>query len=118
MVTKQQLMSAVVRFINNDMLPSAATKDAMYRFILRGAVAYSTMRPEKAFDLIITKFPIVKTLEFMDDSGNVDNELLAYVIPEALANETFQLHFSAPLEKEPYAIGINADDVRKIMSYL
>lgn len=114
MASKEQFLGAVRTFIYNDMLPNA--KEAGYRIILRGAAAAIDLKPDAIFNKIASN-QIVSMLDAVDEYGNVDTELLAKLLPEALGSDTLDIEVKL-LSKTPYVIGIGADDVRKAMSYI
>ncbi len=109
MATKEQVMKAVHAFIYNDIL--LKTDKPMRRMMLRGAASLCEKFPGLAWDIACAKYPVLKMTE--DAEGNVNTEVLGVVFIDALGPDELHLEVS-----KEFDLAVNADDVRKILSYL
>jgi hypothetical protein len=109
MATKEQVMKAVRDFIYNDIL--LKTDKPIRRMMLRGAASLCEKYPGLAWDIACAKYPVLKIAE--DAEGNVNTEVLGVVAIDALGPDEF--HWEVCKE---FDLAVNADDVRKILSYL
>ena len=116
MVTKTQVVNAMRKYIDNELLPNAKTK--VDRFALRGASAVLTLRPNVILDKVLG-LPLVGMLGVVDESGNVDIDLLRELLPAAMGNDTIDLRYKVmPWDAEEYGFSLGVDDIKKIFTYL
>lgn len=116
MVSKTQVVNAIRKYIENDMLPCAKTN--IDRIALRGASAVLVLRPDALLSKIFSN-PIVGMLGVVDGEGNVDIDLLRELLPTAIGNDTIGIHYKVfPWDVEEYGFSLNAEDIKKIFTYL
>ena len=112
MVSKNQLLTALDRYIASDMIPNVTGN---YKVILKIARAALAMKPDVVFQAVRSN-PLVTMLDLVDEADNVDLDTLVQILSEGLSADEFTLAFH--LLGKDYAFHFSADDVRKIKSYI
>lgn len=111
MVHKDKVISGVMAFMDNNMIPSA--KDN-YKIILRTIRSGMAIAPEKVWNLIKDNAIIAMTGAVEGDYVDVD--LLARILMEGFGGDEFSLGFK--LLGGEYKIFLSGDDIRSLKGYI
>lgn len=111
MVHKDKLISGVMAFMDNDMIPNAKEN---YKIILRTIRAGMTIAPEKVWDLIKDNAIIAMTGAVQGEY--VDIDLLARILAEGMGSDEFNLSFK--LLGGEYKLFLSGEDVRALKGYI
>ena len=111
MVHKDKVISGVMAFMDNHMIPNAKNN---YKVILRTIRAGITIAPEKIWELIKNNAIIAMTGAVEEDYVDVD--LLARILMEGLGNDEFNLGFK--LLGGEYKIFLTGEDIRALKGYI
>lgn len=111
MVHKNQVISGVMAFMDNNMIPNA--KDN-YKIILRTIRAGMAIAPEKIWDLIKDNTIIGMTGAIQEDQ--IDIDLLARILTEGFGADEFNMGFK--LLGGEYKIFLSGDDIRTLKGYI
>ena len=111
MVHKNQVISGIMAFMDNNMILNA--KDN-YKIILRTLRASMTIAPDKVWDLVKDNAILTMTGTVQDDQVDVD--LLARILTEGFGGDEFNLGFK--LLGGEYKIYLSAEDIRALKGYI
>ena len=111
MVHKNQVISGIIAFMENHIIPSA--KDNQ-KIILRTIQAGMAVAPEKVWDLIKKNEILAMTGAVEGDEINI--ELLSRILSNGLGNDEFDLSFR--LLGNEYKIYLSAEDVKALKGYI
>ena len=111
MVTKEQLIRAIYKFIDNDMIPRA---EGNYKIILNVAKAALNHKADGIFEAIKNN-SLVAMFGVIDENDNVDVDLLANVLSDGLGSDEYMLTFK--FLTSTYSLGISASDIQTIKRY-
>jgi hypothetical protein len=111
MVHKDQVISGVMMFMDNNMIPNA--KDN-YKIILRTVRAGLAIAPEKIWDIIKDNAIISMTGAVQND--HIDIDLLARILTEGFGADEFNMGFK--LLGGEYKIFLSGDDIRALKGYI
>lgn len=111
MVHKDKVISGVMAFMDNDMIPNAKEN---YKIILRTIRAGMTIAPEKVWDLIKDNAIIAMTGAVQGEY--VDIDLLARILAEGMGSDEFNLSFK--LLGGEYKLFLSGEDVRALKGYI
>lgn len=112
MATKQQLISAVDTFIQNDVLPKA---EGNYKIILNIAKVALHYKPDSVFDLI-KKNTLISMLGVIDEHDNVDIDMFAKILSEGFGSDEFSFTFN--VFGREYTMHFSAADIQSIKRYM
>lgn len=111
MVHKNQVISGIMAFMDNNMIPNA--KDN-YKIILRTLRAGMAISPDKVWDLV--KDNAILTMTGTVQGDQVDVDLLARILTEGFGGDEFNLGFK--LLGGEYKIYLSAEDIRALKGYI
>ena len=111
MVHKDKVISGVMAFMDNNMIPNA--KDN-YKIILRTIRGGMAIAPERVWHLIKDNAIIAMTGAVEEDYVDVD--LLARILMEGFGSDEFSLGFK--LLGGEYKIFLSGDDIRSLKGYI
>lgn len=111
MVHRDKVISGVMAFMDNNMIPNA--KDN-YKIILRTVRAGMAIAPEKVWDLI--KDNEILAMTGAINENYVDVDLLSRILMEGFGNDEFNMVFKV-LGGE-YKIFLSGEDIRALKGYI
>lgn len=111
MATKQQLMSAIQRYIANDMIPKATGNYKVILNIARSAIA---VNPDAVYSAIQNN-PLFAMLGIIDGE-NFNADVAAKVLVDGMGSDEFTFGFH--LLGKDYTFYFTSADVQAIKDYL
>ena len=112
MANKEQLIKAIYRFIDNDMLPKA---EGNYKIILGIVKSAINHRADKVFEAI-KKNSVVAMFDIIDEQDNVDVDTLCKILTDGMGSNEFTLSFK--VFTSTYDMHFSAADVQTIKRYI
>ena len=112
MATKEQLLRAIYKFIDNDMLPKA---DGNYKIILGIAKTALNHKADSVFNAIKNN-SVISMFNIIDENDNVDVESLANILTEGMGSNEFTLSFK--LFTSTYVMHFSSADIQTIKNYI
>lgn len=111
MVHKNQVISGIIQFMDNQMIPKA---EGNYKIILRMARTGLQIAPEKIWEA-------VKNNTFVEMLGvvngdEIDIDSLVRILTEGMGSDEFNLGFK--ILGGEYKIFLSAEDIRTAKSYI
>ena len=111
MVSKEQVINAIHKFIDVDMMPKA---EGNYKVVLGIAKAALSYKPDVVFDTI-KRNPAISMLGVIDEHDNVDMDTLCKILCDGMGSNEFTLSFK--LLTSTYNMHFSAADIQTIKRY-
>lgn len=112
MANKEQLIKAIYRFIDNDMLPKA---EGNYKIVLGIAKAAINYKSDKVFEAIKNN-SVVSMFDIIDKDDNVDVDALCKILTDGMGSNEFTLSFK--VFTSTYDMHFSAADIQTIKRYI
>ena len=112
MATKEQLIKAIYRFIDNDMLPKA---EGNYKIVLGIAKSAINYKSDKVFEAIKNN-SMISMFDIIDENDNVDVDALCEILTQGMGSEEFTLSFK--MFTSTYDMHFSAADIQTIKRYI
>ena len=111
MISKERLITAIYKFIDNDMLPKA---EGNYKIVLGIAKAAINYKADKVFEAIKNN-SVVSMFEVIDSNDNVDLDTLCNILVDGMGSNEFTLSFK--VFTSTFDMHFSAADIQTIKRY-
>ena len=115
MVPKERVVSAIIRYIEEDLLPR--TTDVANILTLQFASAVLATRPDKMLAKI-AEHDIAKMIDLFGENYSVDVDYLREILPKAIRQQVIDVNIPIPFATKTHGFSLGLEAFQRILSYI